>query len=518
MPLTRRHFLEQLAAVGGATVACESMTALGLLARPSQAPFELRGQVDGVRVVVLGAGLAGLTVAYELSKRGYKVQVLEARPRPGGRAHTVRRGTTGEEDGPPQVCTFDEGQYFNPGAMRIPHHHAAVMEYCRELAVAIEPFCNRCDGAYVYQAQSSALAGRRIRQREARTDLDGYVAELLAKAITQDRLDEPLTSDDRDNLVAYLREAGALSERGRYEGSPRRGSGGRPLALADLLGSRAGLYLHDDFNYQPTLFQIAGGTDRLPAAFAARLREKIVYRAAVREIRQGESGVSVIFADQNGRMRKVDAAYCACTIPLPVLAAIEADFAPDFKRAIASFTYASAGKMGLQFRRRFWEEDDAIYGGASRTDQDIAQIIYPSTGFNGRKGVLIGYYIQDGRARLIGERTPAERLAVALEQGERIHAQYRKEFESAFSVAWHRVKWNGGSWASFGGSARREYQPILLKPDGRVYLAGDHVSNINAWMQGAFESGRSVATQIHLRTMREGRPRARQAESQISII
>ena len=502
---TRRRFLERIAAVGGATVAYESMTALGLLARPVQAPFELRGQVDGVSVLVLGAGLAGLTIAYELGKRGYKVQLLEARARPGGRAHTIRRGTTSEEDGPSQNCNFDEDQYFNAGAMRIPHHHAAVMAYCRELEVAIEPFCNECDGAYVYQTRTSRLAGRRIRQREARTDLDGYIAELLTKAIAQDRLDEPLTRDDRENLITYLHEAGALTERGRYEGSPRRGSAEQPLALADLLGSRAGFYLHQDFAYQPTMFQIAGGTDRLPAAFASRLRDKIVYRAAVREIRQSASGVSVGYTDQSGRMRRVDAEYCACTIPLPVLATIEADFAPDFKRAIASFTYASAGKMGLQFRRRFWEEDDAIYGGATRTDQDITQIIYPSAGFNARKGVLVGYYIQDQRARLMGDRTPAERLALALEQGERIHPPYRKEFETGFSVAWHRVKWNAGSWASFGGNARREFQPTLLKPDGRVYLAGDHVSNINAWMQGAFESGRSVATQIHLRAMQESR-------------
>ena len=105
--LTRRHFLEQLGAAGGITVAYESMTALGLLATPSQAPFELRGQVNGVRVLVLGAGLAGLTIAYELDKRGYDVQVLEARPRAGGRAFTVRRGTVSEEDGAQQVCAFD---------------------------------------------------------------------------------------------------------------------------------------------------------------------------------------------------------------------------------------------------------------------------------------------------------------------------------------------------------------------------------------------------------------------------
>jgi monoamine oxidase len=505
MSLTRRHFLEQIAAVGGVTLACESMTALGLLARPSQAPFDLRGQVKGVSVVVLGAGLAGLTIAYELGKRGYDVQVLEARPRPGGRAHTVRGGTASEEDGAPQTCTFAEGQYFNPGAMRIPHHHSTVMAYCRELAVAIEPFCNQCDAAYLFQTRAPALAGQRVRQREARTDLDGYVSELLAKAIAQDKLDEALTDDDRENLLAYLRQAGALAEQDRYAGSSRRGLPARPVALGDLLGSRVGLYLQQDYNYQSTMFQVAGGTDRLPAAFASRLRDRIVYRAEVREIRQREAGVSIGYADRSGRLRRIDADYCACTIPLPVLAAIETDFSPDVKRAIASFTYAAAGKIGLQFKRRFWEEDDGIYGGATRTDQDIAQIIYPSTGFNGRTGVVIGYYIQDQRARGIGERTPAERLALALEQGGRIHPQYRREFESGFSVAWHRVKWNGGSWAAFGGGARREDQSTLLKPQGRVYLAGDHLSGINAWMQGAFESARSVATQIHVRATGESR-------------
>ena len=393
--------------------------------------------------------------------------------------------------------------------MRIPHHHSAVMSYCRELDVAIEPFCNQCESAYLYQTRTPALAGRRVRQREARTDLDGYVAELLAKAITQDKLDEPITSEDRENLLAYLRQAGALERAGPLRGSLRRGPSTPAMQLRELLGSRVGLYLQLDYDYQATMFQITGGTDRLPAAFASRLREKIVYRAAVREIRQSESGVSVVYADQSGRTRRVEAEYCACSIPLPVLATIETDFAPEFKRAIASFTYASAGKMGLQFKRRFWEEDDAIYGGATRTDQDITQILYPSTGFNGRKGVLVGYYIQDVRARLVGERTPAERVALALEQGERIHPQYRTEFETGFSVAWHSVKWSAGSWAAFGGDARREYQPTLLRPDGRVYLAGDHVSNINAWMQGAFESGRSVATQIHARAMQEPARRRR---------
>lgn len=506
MALTRRHFLGRVAAAGGAPLVYEAMAGLGLLAVPTPARFDLRGQVSGVRVLVLGAGLAGLTVAYELGKLGYRCQILEARPRAGGRAYTVRRGTISEEDGPRQVAAFEEDLYFNAGAMRIAHHHRTTLAYCRELQVPVEAFSVNCDSAYLYQQNAARLAGRRIRVREARADLDGYVAELLSKAVSQAELDQPLTRDDRDNLIEYLRRSGALDEGGQYRGSPRRGDdvAGAPLALSDILGSKVGLYLQSDFNYQPTMLQVVGGSDRLPAAFAARLKDRIVYRAAVREIRQSENSVSVVYADQNGRLQNVEADYCVCAVPLTVLARLQTDFSPEFRRAVGSATYAAAGKIGLQFKRRFWEEEDGIYGGATRTDQEITQIVYPSSGFHGRKGIVIGYYIQGDAGRPMGERSPAERQAMALEQGARIHPQYRSEFETGFSVAWHRVTWIKGSWMSFSADARREL-PVLRRPDGRVYLAGDHVSGMNAWMQGAFESAREVAVAIHARAARETR-------------
>ena len=135
-------------------------------------------------------------------------------------------------------------------------------------------------------------------------------------------------------------------------------------------------------------------------------------------------------------------------MPPVVLADIDADFAPAFKQAITSIPYSAAGKIGMQFKRRFWEEDDQIFGGASKTDQEIAQIVYPSTGFLGKKGTLVGYYMQGQSGRPTGDKTPAERLAVALEQGRKIHPQYDTEFENAFSVAWTSRQVQQGSWAS----------------------------------------------------------------------
>ena len=501
MVFTRRQFLTRAAAVGGASLVYEGMTGLGLLAMPTQARFDLTGRVSGTRVLVLGAGLAGLTVAYELGKVGYDCRVLEARARTGGRVFTVRRGTVSEEEGPGQTAAFDDGLYFNAGPMRISHHHQTTLAYCRELQVPVEVFVADSESAYLYQTRSPTLAGRRIRLREARADFDGYIAELLSKSLSQAQLDQPLTADDRDRLLAYLRRLGALDQQRQYRGSPRR-SGyherSAPLPLHDLLGGNLDFYLGIDWDSQPTMFQVAGGMDRLPAALAQRLGNRIVHRAAVREIRQSERGVWAIYADKDGQLKRVDADYCVCTIPLPVLSGIQKDLSPPVQSAIAAARYDGAGKIGLQFKRRFWEEDDEIYGGRSWTDQEIGQIIYPSNGFQGRKGVLVGYYMDfKGTMRA---RTPVERQRIALETGTRIHPQYATEFETAFSVAWTQVPWSRGSWRSETAKAHEALQ-ALRKPDGRVHFAGDYMTDMSSWMHGAFESAREVAQAIHARAL-----------------
>jgi monoamine oxidase len=505
MALTRRGFVRRIAAAGGASLAYEAMTGLGLLAAPSQAPasqapFNLSGRVSGVRVVILGAGLAGMTVAYELGKVGFDCRLLEARARPGGRVFTVRRGTVSEEDGPSQTAAFDQGQYFNAGPMRISHHHRMTLSYCRELQVATEVFVPDCESAYLALTRGT-LAGRRIRLREARADFDGYIAELLSKALSQAQLDQPLTAQDRDRVLAYLRQLGALGEGRQYLGSMRRGADGEgrptaPVALHDLFSGVPPFYVQTDWSSQPTMMQVVDGMDRLPAAFAVKLKNRITYRAAVREIRQSERGVWVMYADDAGKLHRVDADYCVSTIPLSVLSGIQKDLSQPVQSVIAAAKYDSAGKIGLQFKRRFWEQDDEIYGGRSWTDQEVGQIIYPSHGFTTAKGVIVGYYL-DFRGTM-RERPPAEVQRLALEHGARIHPQYAQEFETAFSVTWPRVPWSRGSWRSESVPADG-VRAALVQPDGRVHFAGDYMTDMSSWMQGAFESAREAATVLHKR-------------------
>src|SRR4029453_1079681 len=205
-------------------------------------------------------------------------------------------------------------------------------------------------------------------------------------------------------------------------------------------------------------------------ALTTRLGKRITDRSNAREIRQSERGVWVIYEDVQGQPRRIDADYCISTIPLLVLTDIEKDVSQPVQSAIAAVRYDGAGKIGLQFKRRFWEQDDEIYGGRSWTDQEGGQIIYPSHGFSTTKGVLVGYYL-DFRGTM-RERLPSEIQRLALEHGARVHPQYATEFENAFSVTWARVPWSRGSWRSESPDADRALAP-LREPDGRVYFAGD---------------------------------------------
>ena len=272
--------------------------------------------------------------------------------------------------------------------------------------------------------------------------------------------------------------------------------------MRDLFGGIPDFYVQTDWSSQPTMMQVAGGMDRLPAALATRLGNRIVYRAAVREIRQSERGVWAIYADAKGRPRRVDADYCVCTIPLPVLSDIQKDLSQPVQAAIAAAQYDGAGKIGLQFKRRFWEQDDEIYGGRSWTDQEVGQIIYPSHGFNGSKGVLVGYYLdfQQDHARAASCRTSAAGARAGGPHSPAVRDRVRdgvlrlvaaRAMEPRFMEVGDRTP-------------RIEALEALRQPDGRVHFAGDYMTDMSSWMQGAFESARDVAAAIHRRAVSRG--------------
>ena len=226
-PLTRRRFFEQLAAVGGVSLAMAGMDALGFgFASAATAPPSLSGGAKNTKVIILGAGLAGLTAAYELGKAGYQVQVLEARAVAGGRVQTARRGFVDTDlMGNRQECDFDEGQYINVGPWRIPYHHQSTLHYVRKFGVQLELFNNDNDAAYVYfEKGKGPLAGKPIRKGQIAADARGYTAELMAKVASKGDLDALLSPTDRQTFIDYLVNEGRLQKADlSYKGTDGRG-------------------------------------------------------------------------------------------------------------------------------------------------------------------------------------------------------------------------------------------------------------------------------------------------------
>ncbi len=523
--VTRRDLLALVGAVAGSAAMLRTMTSLGLAAESTFAgPVRLEGDPKAASVLVLGAGLAGMTAALELRDAGYRVRVLEYNTRPGGRNWTLRGGDRYTElGGARQDCGFAPGLYLNPGPWRIPYHHRAVLHYCKRLGVALEPFVQLNHNAYLHA--SGAFGGRPQRIREVKADFQGHVADLLAKAAHQDRLDDALSVEDKAVLLEALKDWGALDDDYGYRASlasaayrgPGKAAGGglgaaptasEPVGRAEVLDARLWRYLGNfaEFEFQTTLMQPVGGMDRIGHAFGRALDGVIRYGRRVTGIRQTGTGVAVTHADAGGGgpTEEDGADWCVCTLPLSVLSRIPLDAGPRLKAAVNAVPYTSATKIGLQFRRRFWEEDEAIYGGITYTDLPIRQIGYPAAGLGAPgPGVLLGAYLFGApNSYEFAAMAPADRVARAVELGARIHPQYRTEFDTGVAVAWHRVPSAMGCSGGWTEAARAAHYDDLCQIDGRIVLAGEHASYLPAWQEGAILSSLDAVTRLHARVVR----------------
>jgi monoamine oxidase len=532
--LRRRDFLTRVGMAGGAGALYGTMDALGLVASPANAPaawakeraawrppaksdFGLRGRGGG-DVVILGAGMAGLVTAYELGKAGYRCTILEARERPGGRNWTVRGGTEETEiGGPRQRARFSDGQYMNAGPARIAGH-MVTLDYCRELGVPIEVFTNANADAYYYNENVGPLSGTPIRHRTGKADVYGYVSELLAKATDQGALDGELTAEDKERLIAFLRSFGAIGADREYTGTNRRGYAvdpgagtedgevlGPPFGLSEILQSGIGQNFSFEFGWDQAMlmFQPVGGMDRIPYALAKAIRQqggRIVYGAPVREIANTADGVRVVY-DPGSRERAIRADFAVATIPPQILKGIPSNLSQGTKDALAYAVPVATGKIGLEYRRRFWEEDEHIFGGITNTNMDLSTIWYPSYGYLGDRGLVVGYYNFGANAVAYGDLPPAGRLQRAVAQGTKIHgAPYADELRTSFSVAWQKIRYSEGGWVSWPSRTSGQYDR-LLQPEGNVYFAGDHLSYYIAWQAGAVDSARKVVMEIHDRVL-----------------
>lgn len=513
--LSRRSILRMIGGVAGSVALYNSMMTLGLANTSDfKGSPDLKDAPKGASVLILGAGIAGLVAAYELQKAGYNVKLLEYNDRIGGRIWSIRGGDKYTElGGFTQECTYADGEYFNPGPWRVPYHHQGYMHYAREFGVEMQPFQQFNQNAYLHNSQ--AFDGKPQRFKHILADYKGHTNELLAKAVYQDQLDAPITKENKEMLLESLRSWGALDKDFRYtaqsaasvrgwEKDPDAHHGGtpsKPIDLKSILDSKLWASLSDifEYDYAPSIFQPVGGMDQLPKAMVKEIGNIVTYNAKITKIMQDTDDVTVTYIDQKSGLEKEEtASWCICTIPFSILSQIENNLNPKMKEGISAVHYATGFKAGIEFNRRFWEEDDQIYGGISITDLPIEMISYPSNGYLKKgKAVLLGSYLFGPNSFEFSSLSPEERLEKTMKYLEKIHPQAREEFSSAMSVAWHRVPFSLGCYGLWTTESRDKHFKNVATMDRRVVLAGEHISYIPAWQEGAILSSLEAIRQLH---------------------
>ncbi len=526
MGISRRNFLMRVGQAGGYSAAFVAMQGLGIMSERAIAEPPLSaepGSGKGVKVVVLGGGIAGLVAAYELRALGYDCTLLEARERPGGRNWTVRGGDkVAFTDGTTQSCEWDLGHYQNAGPARLPSIHPTILNYCKKLGVELQVEVNMSRSALLQN--DAANGGKPIVMRQAVNDTRGHVSELLMKSVDQGFLDSDLSKEDKDRMLSFLRIYGSLDEAGKYGGSDRAGYSktagagddagvlSEPIDMHTLLNESfwQGMMFDEAFDMQATMFQPVGGMDRIPYAFAKSLGEIVQYGSPVTEIRKTAKGVRIGYT-QRGKAGMIEADYCICAMPLTILKKTPNDFDAAHKRVLDECTYVNAYKVAWD-SRRFWEQDYNIYGGLEFVNNGCSPIWFPSWGLFSERGVVVSGYTDETNTAF-GKLSIPEKFEESRKSIERLHPGHGKELEKPIYIGWKHVPYNEGSWIrSYGpvataaqqasgvapsgrtsaglhpGRALTHSNPgyeTLIQPDGPIYFAGDHASHIVGWQEGA---------------------------------
>ncbi|SLM48751.1 putative flavin-containing monoamine oxidase AofH [Nitrospira japonica] len=427
-------------------------------------------------VIVVGAGLAGLTAAVELQKQGMAVTLLEGQERVGGRVLTIRDG-------------FVDGQYAEAGAEFIDEDHEEICRLIRSLRLRLTPVLREGfgfalssggrvrrlsgDGMWKRLAEQLAPMIRAYRLSEQRWD-GRVAAELGARSVAEWMKSRRLSKELREMLVGL---------RGFFLADPADLS---LLSLVDQVASgspgKGGMY------------RIAGGNDRLPEGLAAMLSDRLLLRHEVLAISRSKQSVRVrVRAGSQESWLRAD--YVILAIPATKIRTLDITPAlpPEQAAAFSTLRYGPVTKVLLQFDRRFWKRRNQplAYG----TNLPIGALWDANEQQKGRQGILC---LMAGGQASRATRTLASRTGSAgLVQTLRWLGAPGKQAVAMRMVTWERNQWIRGGYAVFGPGFDPKLRSWLARPCGRLFFAGEHTSlRWQGYMNGAVESGFRAAAEI----------------------
>jgi monoamine oxidase len=437
-----------------------------------------RRDLTGARVIVAGAGLAGLSAARALEGRGAAVTTIEARARVGGRVWTLRDG-------------FAAGQHAEAGGDLIEEEQEHVLGLARQLGLTPVRILREGFGFYGPDSRGRrrihtgpatfATAGRMLTREVADFKLaesrwDSAIAARLARTSVWDWLEEQRAPK---SFKAAMR-----GFRGFFLADPE------DLSMLPLVEQ----FAESGTPGQDQIFRIPGGNDRLATGIAKRLRGTLLCETIVRRIVQRTKGVLVTVDDRTGRRSEIAADYLVCA--LPASTAREVVFEPALPapqhEAIAYLRYGCATRLVLQFDRRFWKK--ARRPLAFGTDLPIGAVWDGNEQQRGPHGIL-SFLAGGGASRALQEIVGGEGHAGVIARLEWLGKP--SALVASRTIVWEDDPWARGGYAYFDPGFDPLWRAWLARPAGRIVFAGEHTSIKNqGYMNGAIETGLRAAAEV----------------------
>jgi monoamine oxidase len=429
-----------------------------------------------VDVVVVGAGLAGLTAARDLQRAGLSVQVLEARDRVGGRTLNADLG---------------DGRVVEVGGQWVGPHQTAVRALADELGVDTFPTHDQGRSLLEWQGRVRRYRGTvprlnplvlaDVAQAQARLERMARTVPLEAPWLAPDaRRWDGATLESwlrRHVRTESARELVRLGVEAVWAADP-----GELSLLHALFYLRSGegwsALLDTRGGAQQDRF--VGGSQRLSLLLAASL--DVVLEAPVRRVDQDERGVTV---RADGRVLR--AGHVVVTVPPALAGRIEHD--PPLPAAREQLTQrvpmGAVVKCHAVYDEPFWRS--AGLSGTAVSDRGPARVVYDNSPHGGGPGVLLAF-LEGRHARLV---PPADRREVVL-------AAPRARPERWLEQDWAAEPWSrGGYGGALTPGTWTQLGPALRAPVGRVVWAGAETAlRWNGYMDGAVRSGADAAEAV----------------------
>lgn len=445
------------------------------------------------KVLVLGAGLAGLGAAWELRKAGHEVTVLEARNRPGGRVSTIRK-------------PFADGLFAEEGAAGYSSSYTHALKFINEFGLEQIPWAMP-EKAVTYHLNGRSFTVGPNETVEWPFDLSAeeqkmgpmgmvvnYILNTLPKEISDPKSWEvpPLIKMDQISLAEYLKMQGAsdgaveLFKNTMWFAAKPEETSGLSMAVSD-----AGLFMGG------TPFTLKGGNDMLPRELAKRMKENIQYNVVVDKVTDSKNRV-VVSARNEGSLKEYSADEVIVTFPLKVLEKISFEPALSSEKlaAIKDIPVMDITRTYVQVDQPFWQKNNL--SGVAYTDLDVRAInpILNAVDPNNSPAILESMVAGPFATQI--DKSSDDKIKMMMKDSMRkVYPELDKHFQKAHVKGWSKDPYalGGPSWPAPGDVS--SHLKNLQAPHGNIHFAGEHTSILRSTMEGALRSGVRAANAVH---------------------